>query len=81
MRWRAMGSRTSTPKRKAAPLVALHETQQHVHGGGLARAVGAEKPEHFSRPHLQVQAIDGHLFGLAGAWGLVLHPQLLKFDY
>jgi hypothetical protein len=59
MRWRAMGWRTSMPKRYAAPRVGGTKPSRTLMVRGFARAVRAEKAEDFAGIHLQIETAQG----------------------
>ena len=58
----------------------VDEAQQHVHGGGLAGAVGAEKAKDFAGADAQVEVVDGHFPGLPRVLRPKLNPQIPGFN-
>ena len=54
--------------------------QEHIHGGGLARAVGTQKTENFSGKNFQAQAVDRDFHALAELTGSILHNQVLDLQ-
>ena len=42
-----------------------NEACDHAHGGGLARAVGAQKSQHLARSHAERQIVNGQLVAIA----------------
>ena len=65
MRCRAMGCRTSTPKMEAGPAGGVDKSQQDIHGGGLAGAIGPEKAEDLALERRQIQAFHRQLGALS----------------
>ena len=47
------------PQKLDRPRVGPGQSQEHVEGGGLARAIGAQEGDHLSGPDGQVEVVDG----------------------
>ena len=47
------------PRSSIVPASGWGQPQDHVEGGGLARAIGSQEGDHLSGPDGQVKAVDG----------------------
>src|SRR4051812_43759164 len=59
----------------------VHEAEQHVHGGGFARAVRTEKTEYFTGIDSEVQAFQCDLYSSPDVPRAKLDPKIFSLKY
>src|SRR5882724_8827675 len=80
MRRRAIGSRTLTPNRNAAPPVALTKPSKTFIVVVLPAPFGPRKPNTSPGCRRQAEVFDGDFFSLAGVLRAILDAQILEFN-